>query len=648
MKLRHLFFLILLLFSPLLPAYTLLSSGDVKDVMEQLFEYHIDEKKMTPEILERSLKIYITHFDPNHSYLLKDETSAYIRPKPQFLKAMLKDYHQDNMSAYFSLNATIQKSITRARKWRYDWEQDPKKMVEEAKQITRFGDFPKGFATSLRDLKQRHYNRFLQFIAFQMKELNHSSYEGKEAKLVSLCEKQLSLLENEYLGIDDQGAVLTAQQRESKIILMALKSLANSLDSHTAYYSPEEAHVMKVQLEKGMCGIGVVLREGIDGITIHEIVKASPAYRCGKLKAGDTIVEVDGESIKGFSFPRVLEIMRGKEGSKMVLGIHRSSEEISEFQQVELIRSKITLEDKRVDVEAEPYGEGCIGKITLHSFYEGEDGVSSEKDLRQALEQLRKPGPLYGVVLDMRENSGGFLSQAVRVCGLFISNGVVVISKYSDGTIKYYRSLASSRPYQGPLVILTSRGSASATEIVAQTLQDYGVAVVVGDEQTFGKGTIQHQTVTQKNSDSFFKVTIGRYYAVSGKSTQIEGVKSNIIVPSENNFEEIGEAYLDYPLPSDKMEAAFEDPLADIDPLAQKWFRKHYLPTIQQKEKQWTTMIPVLKENSRKRLVQNKNFQQFLKKAKEKSESDFGSNDLQMEEAVSILKDMILISEKHN
>ncbi len=146
---------------------------------------------------------------------------------------------------------------------------------------------------------------------------------------------------------------------------------------------------------------------------------------------------------------------------------------------VELTRSKIVLDDKRVDVEAEPFGDGIIGKITLYSFYEGDNGLSSEKDLKKAIDDLRSQGTLYGLVLDMRENSGGFLSQAVKVSGLFISSGVVVISKYSDGTVKYYRAVDGNRYYDGPLAILISRGSASATEIVAQTLQDYGVAVVV-------------------------------------------------------------------------------------------------------------------------------------------------------------------------
>jgi len=218
--------------------------------------------------------------------------------------------------------------------------------------------------------------------------------------------------------------------------------------------------------------------------------------------------------------------------------------------------------------------------------------------------------------------------------------------------MKYYRAVDGVRYYDGPLVVLISRSSASATEIVAQSLKDYGVAVIVGDEQTYGKGTIQHQTITSEGPPAFFKVTVGRYYTVSGRSTQIEGVKADIIVPTSFNFEEMGEAFLEYPLPSDWVQSAYQDSLADIEPMARKWFQKYYVPTIQQKKTQWEGLIPLLRANSTHRVNQNKNFQAFLKEIKEeihpREAGSFGVSDLQMDEAVNILKDMILITQTAN
>lgn len=641
------FFLFISLFLPLQRVDALLTSSNVKEVMEQLFNYHVDKKEMTPIVLERSLKIYVKQFDPNHAYLLQQEVVPYLSPTEVVLQEMLVDYQNDRLTTFFSLNQLIQKSIVRARQWRAEWEKNPKKLVQAAVGLKGGPSQEKLFAATLDELKNKHYERFLRFLAFQMKELGPTAYAGKESKIVALCEKQMTLLENEYLGVDDHGRALTHEEHGHHVIQRMLKSLAHSLDAHSAYYSPEEAYAMKVQLEKGMCGIGVVLREGIEGITIQDILKGGPAEQ-STLQPGDTIVEVDGVSVEGFSFQRVLEVMRGKEGTRTVLGVVHYDSPNPRLRRVELTRAKIVLADKRVDISKEPFEDGFIGKITLHSFYEGEDGLSSEVDLKKAIDQLREEGPLYGLVLDMRENSGGFLSQAVKVSGLFISSGVVVISKYSDGSIKHYRTVDGKRHYDGPLVILISRGSASATEIVAQTLRDYGVALIVGDEQTYGKGTIQHQTVTSDRSQSFFKVTIGRYYTVSGKSTQIEGVKSDILVPTEYHFEEVGERYLEYPLPSDEVPAAFDDTLVDIDPFSRKWFYKYYIPTLQAPDDKWISLIPLLQENSKRRLALSSAYQTFLKEAKGKKisaeKADSRSSDLQMEEAVHIVEDMIYLS----
>lgn len=638
---RPLFFLLFIIFIlfPLEAQTKLLQQEDVSLIMKHFFELHIDKKEISSTLIERSLKIYLTQFDGSYSYLTEDEAKSYLHPTHRMLQNALLEYEQNHFTTYFVLNDSIKKSITRARRWREEWERDPVSLVQEAKKISFSGPIKKSFAITEEELRIRQKERLLKLIAYLMQELKNDSFDGVESKLVRLCEKQLMSKENEYLGIDENGKLLSEERQNHLVILRTIKALASSLDAHTAYYSPEEAYAMKVQLEKGMCGIGVVLREGIEGIHIYEVLKGGPADKSGQLQAGDTIVEVNGENVKGASFQHVLEVMRGKAGTHLNLGIARKTQRFH----VELIRSQIALEDKRVDVESEPFGDGVIGKITLHSFYEG-DGVSSEKDLREAIEQLRSQGTLHGLVLDLRENSGGFLTQAVKVGGLFISSGVIVISKYSDNTIKYFRTVDGKRAYEGPLVVLISRGSASAAEIVAQALQDYGVAIVVGDEQTYGKGTIQHQTVTDKRSESFFKVTVGRYYTVSGRSTQLRGVKSDIAIPTELNFEEIGESYLEYPLSADRIDEAYEDPLTDIDPFARRWFTKYYLPQVERLHSEWSALIPRLKMNSERRLEGNRNYQLFLESMKGGAGLGYGENDLQMEESVNILKDMIYFS----
>ena len=231
---------------------------------------------------------------------------------------------------------------------------------------------------------------------------------------------------------------------------------------------------------------------------------------------------------------------------------------------------------------------------------------------------------------------------------------LVVISKNSKDEMRYLRTIEGEAFYNGPLIILTSKLSASASEIVAQALQDYGVALIVGDKTTFGKGSIQYQTITDKNADYFYKVTVGKYYTVSGKTTQIVGVQADIVVPSNFSAFKIGEKYLKYPLKSDKVKAMYSDKLSDVNGKIKAWFRQNYIPNLQKKVTFWQKLLPTLKENSQNRLAKDPDFQKFLKrqeqiKAKINGEDivieqlDIKVEDLQMQEASYILKDMIMI-----
>ena len=241
--------------------------------------------------------------------------------------------------------------------------------------------------------------------------------------------------------------------------------------------------------------------------------------------------------------------MKGKAGSRLSLGLAREGKRYH----VDLVREKVTMDDERVSFDSTPTHEGIIGKIHVPAFYDNGGSVSLEKDLKEALKSLKQEGALKGLVLDFRENGGGFLSQAVKVASCFIQKGVVVISKYADGEVKYERNIDGRLVFQGPIVILTSKASASAAEVVAQALQDYGVALIVGDERSYGKGSMQYQTLTDEHATSFFKVTVGRYYTASGRSPQIQGVQSDILVPTAFFPYNIGERYLEYPLSSDQL-----------------------------------------------------------------------------------------------
>jgi carboxyl-terminal processing protease len=439
---------------------------------------------------------------------------------------------------------------------------------------------------------------------------------------------------------------------EHYLSLHILKALAKSLDAHTSYFSPDEAYEMRTSLEKQFEGVGVVLRESVDGVIITEMIKGGPAERCGEITPGDLLVEIDGKSIENAAYEDVLVAMKGEGKKEIELGVkHSDPEGSTTFKRVSLKKEKIVIQEERLQYSAEPFADGIIGKLDLPSFYESSDQSSCVADIRMAIKNLKKKGKLYGIILDLRENSGGFLNQAVKVAGLFITSGVIVISKYSQGEIQYLRDIDGRVYFDGPILVLTSKGSASAAEIVAQALQDYGTALIAGDERTYGKGTIQYQTVTDEGAKAYFKVTIGRYYTVSGKSTQIEGVKADIIVPTLYSHYNIGERYLEYPLKNDRVPSAYADPLSDLDRNSKTWFQKNYLPNVQKKKLTWQKMLPVLTANSSFRLKNDKNFIKFLQALDNPHDpkvyslqNNWGIEDLQMAEAVNILKDMLLLN----
>jgi carboxyl-terminal processing protease len=221
----------------------------------------------------------------------------------------------------------------------------------------------------------------------------------------------------------------------------------------------------------------------------------------------------------------------------------------------------------------------------------------------------------------------------------------VAISKYSNGETHFLRTLSSRPFYSGPLILLISKLSASAAEIVAQALKDYGVALIVGDERSFGKGSIQLQTVTDAHAELFFKITVGKYYSVSGITPQMLGVIADIVVPTDFSPFLIGERYLPFALKADRMPPMFDDKLADLDGKNLLWFQKNYLPYLQSFTPKWREMIPDLQRKSQQRapsfaLPKDDNLMLFDVYGKHKDVDPI------LIEATSILKDMVLLKEK--
>src|SRR3990167_1877112 len=590
-----------------------LSLDDVPQVMERFFHFHIENNEWNPTLVRRSLKLYIEQFDSDKSYFLEEEVAPYLAMSEARVEEIQKRLEKNNYSDFFEVNRLAQKEILRARNLRTEMGRE----LSAQKRVTlqQSQGVVNRYAKTLSEISDKQKQRMVRFYKFH-EERSRLDTEERKAKVFVLFEKKIGRFENSYLFLDSEGAKLSQERTEHLLSLRILKAFAKSLDTHTAFFSPEEALEMRLSLEKQFEGVGVVLSEGIDGIVIADLIHGGPAEQSGKIQINDQLVEIDGKGITHVSFEEIMELLKKKDRSEIILGLRRIDPvmEKESFFRVSLTKKPIAVKEDRIRSSYELVDGGVVGKITLQSFYENSDGVSSERDIREAIRSFRQAGELKGLVLDLRENSGGFLGQAVRVAGLFLGNGVVVISKYGKGDVHYLRNISGKRFFGGPLVVLTSKMSASASEIVAQALQDYGVALIVGDDRTFGKGSIQYQTITDEQANLFFKVTVGRYYTVSGRSAQIEGVKADILVPSHYAPYRIGERYLEYALPADQVAPAYIDPLTDLDEKSRAVFRKRYLPTLQKVVSFWQKSLPALKAASAKRMSANPQFQVFLQK----------------------------------
>src|SRR5436189_573330 len=356
-----------------------------------------------------------------------------------------------------------------------------------------------------------------------------------------------------------------------------LDALAQAYDPHSEYLSKADMKNFSINMGLSLVGIGAMLRSEDGYAKIESLVPGGPAQKDGRLKVGDRITAVaqgsnDLVDVREMRLDKVVEMIRGKKGTHVrLLVIPTDSADPSKRKNVELVRDEIKLKDQeaRADIIIRKDENGDpikLGWLTLPSFYADMDKhqKSTTRDVLALLKRLKREN-IAGPVVDPRKNGGGSLEEALSLTGLFLKSGPIVQTKDYNGTTRISPDPDPGIAYSGPLVVLTSRQSASASEIFAAALQDYGRAVVVGDKNTFGKGTVQ--TIlpigrfasllgSRSDEDGALKLTIQKFYRVAGGSTQLHGVASDIILPSLSDLPEFGEGALKNALAYDEVAKA--------------------------------------------------------------------------------------------
>ncbi|WP_456420900.1 carboxy terminal-processing peptidase [Lutibacter sp.] len=384
---------------------------------------------------------------------------------------------------------------------------------------------------------------------YQMKSFDVLEKEAREATLENM---------NDYFQRVDE---LTYSDWFSTYI----NSIAEEFDPHTTYFDPSVKKRFDISMAGKLEGIGARLQKKNDYTKVVELISGGPAWKQGELEVGDLILKVaqgnkEPVDIVGMRLDDAIEFIKGKKGTEVKLTLKKLDGTIKI---ISIIRDVVELEETFVKSSIVKKDGRTFGVINLPKFYidfDEKNFRNSATDMAQEIERLKKEN-VEGLVLDLRNNGGGSLKTAIEISGLFINSGPIVQVKYRDRSPNVKSDKDPRIQWNGPLVVLVNELSASASEIFAAAMQDYGRAVIIGGKQTYGKGTVQsvldlNRYHNLKEDIGALKMTIQKFYRINGGSTQLEGVHSDIMLPDRYSYMNIGERDLENPLKFDKVKQA--------------------------------------------------------------------------------------------
>lgn len=517
------------------------------EIIDKLTTKHYRQQPLDDQLSKSLLNQYIDQLDPAKSYLLKIDITEF-QQWDSSLDDMLKK--GELSPGYKIYNRYYQRAIDRLdsniKLLKSDFEFDLSK-DEYLPYDVETNQWP----ATVEDADDYWRKRIKE--AYLRLKLNDKEPEAARELLIK-----------RYTNLKKQ----LAQRDGEDIFQVYMNALASLYDPHTSYFSPRSMENFQIAMSLSLTGIGAVLQLEDEHTKIVRVVPGGPADKHGILKAGDKIVAVaqDKEEmvdVIGWRLDDVVELIRGEKDSVVRLEIIPSKGESAGIsREIAIVRDKIQLEEQAAKAEVievnNESGNYKLGVIAVPTFYLDVEAYynrdpnfkSTTKDVMKLLEELRAE-KVDGIILDLRNNGGGFLQEATTLTDLFIDPGPIVQVRHADQFVsRNYRSRANAY-YKGPLMVLINRLSASASEIFAGAIQDYGRGLVVGG-QSFGKGTVQVQLPVQEGQ---IKLTESKFYRVSGTSTQHQGVVPDIALPSIYDVDKVGESSEENALPWDKIPA---------------------------------------------------------------------------------------------
>ncbi len=523
-----------------------LSCVHLYPIQKKYLARHINHDELDKSLEKHSVEQFIKRLDPSKIYLLEKDVKKIETSMKSIFSQLAKKDCQSIEKAHELFTDRVKERIEYAKKYLGKNFKFNKKT-----EVTLDPDHRKR-AKTLKEANAFH-NKYMQYQVSTYIAADETVEEAKKKIL-----KNYERAEKRIVEFSDED-----------LWSLWVDSFARAMDPHSSYLSRDALEDFEIQMSLSLEGIGATLSSKDGFTTIEQLIPGGAAFKSGKLKPKDKIMAVAQgkkpyDNVVEMDLRDVVRKIRGPKGSKVRLKILRKLAKETEKFEVTLIRDKIKLEDEAAAIEYMDRtinGEKKkIGLLTLPSFYNDSrrsNGRSAARDMKRLLKEVKK-NKVDALVLDLSNNGGGSLKDAVDIAGLFFAKGnVVKQSQKSDGsnTVNYdvLRDNDKAVDYAGPLVILTSRISASASEIVSGTLQDYKRAVIIGGDHTFGKGSVQSVEYLPPGLGAI-KTTVGMFFTAGGNSTQHRGVDADIVLPSAYSAsEDIGEKNLDYSLPPKKI-----------------------------------------------------------------------------------------------
>ena len=554
---------------------------------------HFEPKDMNDDFSEGVFETYLNQIDPFKRYFYQSDIKEFEKYKTE-LDDQIKAYNV----AFFSL--THERLIKRMEESKLLYKEVLTNAFDFNTDESFNTDYEKvGYVSSKKEMTER-WRKQLKFSAIanyhdlvlrqeketeravEIKTLSSTEIDAltdvekerffdgegdKRFAVKSEVELEIDSREETLKGLDELYDFIDERKRE-EWFSGYLNAIVTAYDPHTFYLAPVEKDRFDVRMSGKYEGIGARLQKKKDYITITELISGGSAWRQNKLEVGDAILKVRQEdeeeavNVVGMRTDDAVKYIKGPKGTKVILTLKKVDGTIVDLA---IPRDVIELEETYAKSSTVIKNDKTYGVINLPGFYANFQDYkkrNAASDIKKEIERLKKEG-MQGLVLDLRNNGGGSLQAVIDMAGLFIKEGPIVQVRTSGEPGEALSDKDRSISWDGPLVVLVNEFSASASEIMAAAMQDYKRGIVIGSKQTFGKGTVQrvfdlNRMIRQNTNGDMgaLKLTIQKYYRINGGSVQLEGVKSDVVVPDRYSYVDIGEKDQDNPLPWDKIEAA--------------------------------------------------------------------------------------------